>query len=152
RIESIDAGIRRVVLDATGAEIEGRDSKGALILHTYDTLNRPIRLWARDSFGQDISLREYLICGDSPDSGLTSEEAKAANLLGKLYKHYDEAGLLTFEAYDFKGNALEKVRQIISDAAILAVFDQALPNWHVKAFRVDWQPPSGIAFEHYVRS
>ncbi|MCK6695863.1 MAG: hypothetical protein L6Q97_27645, partial [Thermoanaerobaculia bacterium] len=65
---------------------------------------------------------------------------RAANRLGKLYHHYDEAGLLTFENHDFKGNILEKVRQVISDAAILKVFEQgASRNWQVQAFRVDWQ-------------
>ena len=48
RIDSIDAGVRRAVLDATGNEIERRDSKGALILQAYDDLNRLNRLWARD--------------------------------------------------------------------------------------------------------
>ena len=48
RTESIDAGIRCTVLDAAGQIIEQRDSKGALILHDYDLLTRPTRLWARD--------------------------------------------------------------------------------------------------------
>ena len=32
RIDSIDAGVRRIVLDALGNPIEERDSKGALVL------------------------------------------------------------------------------------------------------------------------
>ena len=51
RIDSIDAGLRRIVLDVLGNEIERRDSKGALILQAYDRLQRPIRLWARDDAG-----------------------------------------------------------------------------------------------------
>jgi hypothetical protein len=35
------------------------------------------------------------------------------------------------------------VRQVIGDAAILAVLDPPPPNWQVPAFRVDWQPASG---------
>jgi hypothetical protein len=56
-----------------------------------------------------------------------------------LHRHYDEAGRLTIEQYDFKSNVLEKAREVISDAAILAVFDPPPANWQVKAFRVDWQ-------------
>ena len=41
RIDSIDAGLRRMVLNALGNEIERRDSKGALILQAYDRLQRP---------------------------------------------------------------------------------------------------------------
>jgi hypothetical protein len=94
------------VLDAAGNLVEGRDGKGALILHAYDALNRPIRLWARDGAGQALTLRERIVYGDAADSGLT--RAAAANLLGSPIRHYDEIGLLTFEAYDFKGNVLKR--------------------------------------------
>jgi RHS repeat-associated protein len=143
RIESIDAGLRRTVLDAMGNAIEGRDSKGALVLHAYDVLNRPIRLWARDDSNSAVTLRERLEYGDGSDKNQPVNERndnRAANRLGKLYRHYDEAGVLTFATYDFKGNVLEKARQVISDAAILKVFEQgASRNWQVPAFRVDWQ-------------
>jgi RHS repeat-associated protein len=144
RIEQLDAGVRRIVFDATGNEIERRDSKGALILQAHDDLDRPVRLWARDNSDEGMTLREHLIYGDSAESGLTQNQVEAANLCGELYRHYDEAGRLTFEVYDFKGNLMEKSRQVISDAAILAVFNPPPPNWEVKPFRVDWQPPAGI--------
>ncbi len=149
RIENIDAGVRRTVLDAAGNTVEGRDSKGALVLSAYDDLNRPVRLWARDGGGQPRTLRERLVYGDRPDSGLTDSQAKAANLLGRLYQHYDEAGRLTFEAYDFKGNLLEKARQVISDDAILVVFDPPPPDWRVEVFRVDWEPPAGTTLSEH---
>jgi RHS repeat-associated protein len=144
RVENIDAGIRRTVIDAAGSVIEGRDSKGALALHAYDRLNRPIRLWARDVVDSPVTLRERLEYGDGSDpdqSEIERNANRAVNRLGKLYRHYDEAGRLTFDIYDFKGNLLEKARQVVSDAAILAVFDPPPPNWQVQAFRVDWQPP-----------
>lgn len=146
RTENIDAGVRRMIVDAAGDTIEQRDSKDALILHAYDVLHRPVRLWARDDDKSPVSLRERLEYGDGSDPNQPGAERAAnqtANRLGKLYKHYDEAGLLTFEIYDFKGNILEKVRQVISDATILAVFTSTPPNWQVSAFRVDWQPPGG---------
>ena len=51
RIDSIDAGLRRTVLDALGNVIEQRDSKGALDPPRLRRLNRPLRLWARDGRG-----------------------------------------------------------------------------------------------------
>ena len=143
RIESSDAGLRRIVLDAAANEVERRDSKGALILQSYDRLNRTTEYWARDAAPENLSLREHLIYGDSPTSGLTPPQAAAANLLGKPYRHFDEAGLLTCEAYDFKGNILEKVRQAIADDSILAAFDPPPPDWDVRPFRIDWQPADG---------
>ena len=106
-------------------------------------------MWARDIAGEPMTLREYLIYGDSPMAGLTPHQLDTGNLRGELYEHYDEAGLLSFEAYDFKGNVAEKIRQVISDAAILAIFASSPPDWHIKAFRVDWQPPAGTSLENH---
>ncbi len=148
RGDSIDAGCHRVVLDAMGNPIEQRDSKGALVLHVYDVLNRPLRLWARDGDGQAPTLRERLSYGDSPDSGLPPAQAVAANLLGKLYQHDDEAGRLTLASYDFKGNVLEKERRVIQDAQILGGFNAAaMDRGPAPAYRVDWQPPAGSSLE-----
>jgi RHS repeat-associated protein len=88
-------------------------------------------------------LRERIVYGDAVDAAISREKAIAANLLGKIYKHYDEAGLLSVERCDFKGNVLEKTRQVIADATIVAAFNPPPPSWQVQAFRVDWQPPAG---------
>jgi RHS repeat-associated protein len=136
---SIDAGTRTTVPDAAGNTIEERDSKSALILHSYDALNRPIRMWARDTGGLPVTLREKIIYGDDlAASGLTQPAALAQNLLGKPYKHYDEAGLLTLSSYDFKGNLLEKTRNVITETALLAPFNGPPANWIITPFRVDW--------------
>ncbi len=150
RTDSIDAGVRRTVLDAIGNPIEQRDSKGALVLHTYDDGNRPTRLYARDGLNQPLTLREYLIYGDRPESGLTTGAARQSNLLGKLCRHYDEAGLVTVPTYDFKGNLLSQTRQVISDTSLLSVFNNGTQrNWEISAFRVDWQPPVGTTLDAY---
>ncbi len=139
RTDSIDAGVRRTVLNAVGNEIERRDSKEALILSAYDELNRPTHLWARDSAGEESGIRQRFVYGDSPTSGITREIAQANNLLGQLFRHYDEAGQLTFTALDFKGNLLSKVRRVIGDAAFANTFTvAAVNNWQVQPFRVDW--------------
>ncbi|MFH0341567.1 MAG: SpvB/TcaC N-terminal domain-containing protein [Chromatiales bacterium] len=154
RVDSIDAGTRRTMLDALGNPIEQRDSKGAILLRIYDILNRPILLWASEGSGQPLTLRERIEYGDggSPNQPTTEREAnRSANRLGKLYHHYDEAGLLTFESYDFKGNVLEKTRRIINDAQILSVFaGAAANNWQVPAFRVNWQPQTGTSLQDHV--
>lgn len=156
RIESIDAGIRRIVLDAAGGEVERRDSKGSLVLHAFDLLHRPIRLWARDDRRSQVTLRECLEYGDGGDPKQPTGErdtGRSANRLGKIYKHYDEAGLLTFETYDFKGNVLEKARRVITDDQILTVFvPAATDGWRVGAYRVDWQPPSGKSLSDHAEN
>ena len=150
RMDSIDAGLRQTVLDAMGGVIEQRDSKGALTLHGCDNLNRPLRLWARDGKDQKLTLRERLEYGDGGNPNQpTADRAinRAANRLGKLFRHFDEAGLLSFERYDFKGNPLEKTRRVISDTAILGVFNPAPPGWKVEAFRVNWDNPAATPLD-----
>jgi len=150
RMDSIDAGLRTTVLDAVGGVIEQRDSKGALILHGYDNLNRPLRLWARDGTDQKLTLRERLDYGDagsSDQSGTERASNRLANRLGKPIRDFDEAGLLTFETYDFKGNLLEKTRSVVSDTAILGVFTPPPLGWKVDAFRVNWDNPAATLLD-----
>lgn len=142
RSESIDSGLKRSVLDAAGNVVEQRDGNGGLMLRAYDTLNRPTRLWARNRAGETVTLRERLVHGDSADSGLTRAQARAANLLGRVYRQYDEAGLVTFSAYDFKGNAVEDERQVIADSAIAAAI--SAQTGPVKSFVVNWNSPPGL--------
>ena len=100
RTDSIDAGLKRTVLDAMGNALEQRDSKGTLMLQAYDTLNRPTHSWGRDAQATDLGLRQRLVYGDETDR----DTAQANNLLGQLFRHYDEAGQITFTGFDFKGN------------------------------------------------
>jgi RHS repeat-associated protein len=148
RSESIDAGLRRSVLDAAGNLIERRagkgasvvDTKGALVLSAYDQLNRLTHLWARDLASEPVTLRERVVYGDDPASGLTAQQLAAGNLLGKPIRHYDEAGLLSLTAYDFKRSLLDKQRKVIDATQILSVFFGPRAGAIVKAYRVDWAP------------
>jgi len=152
RIQQLDAGIRRSILNASGNTIEQRDSKDALIMRAYDVLCRPIFLWARDEANAAITLREQLIYGDNSDKNQSASERDAnrsKNRLGKLCQHYDEAGLLTLAKHDFKGNVLEKSRLAISDASILVVFNNPPANWQISAYRIDWQPPAGTTLANH---
>jgi RHS repeat-associated protein len=148
---SIDGGNRSSVLDAANNLVEQRDSKTALILHSHDVLNRAIRLWARDAQEQILGLRERIIYGDDTSgSGLTQQQAVAANLLGKPCKHYDEAGLLTFTAYDFKANLLDSTRTVIAESALLAVFHAPPANWALTSFRVNWAAANPLPLDNKV--
>jgi RHS repeat-associated protein len=149
RTDSIDAGLRRTVLDAVGNPVEQRDGKGALLLSTYDDRNRPTHLWARDGVGQPLTLRQHLIYGDSQDVALPTAESRSRNLLGRLVAHYDEGGRLTAGAYDFKGSLREKTRRVIRDDAILSVFAAPSIDFLVDAFRVDWQPAPGVTLDDH---
>ena len=150
RLDSIDAGRRKTVFDAVGTVIEQRDSKGAFTLHSYDSLNRSVRLWARDSQNQQLTLREHVEYGDGGDPAQPMSDRaihRATNRLGKPFRHFDEAGFLTFDRYDFKGNLVEKTRRTISDSLLLAVFSPPPPGWEVDAFRVNWSNPGSVMLD-----
>jgi len=149
RVSQLDSGVRRSVYDARAQVVEQRDSKGALTLHAYDSLNRPTALWARDATAQPLTLREQLVYGDSLDPA----QVRAINAAGRLLTHYDEAGVVHIDGYDFKGNILSKTRQVFKDDVLLNVFaNAAAVNWQVPPFCADWQPPAGQTLEAYAAS
>ncbi|MFD0465053.1 RHS repeat domain-containing protein [Microvirga aerilata] len=152
RLASPDAGIRMTVYDAAGQKIEYNDARGARTFVAYDRMNRESRVWARDSQEQQLTLRVRTEYGDGGTPAQPAVERAAqrdANRLGKVFRQYDEAGLLTFRLYDFKGQVLDKSRQVIRDEVMLVAFSAPPADWHVPAFRSNWQPPSGIKFETY---
>ena len=134
-VNHIDGGEKHSVVDALFKPIESDDQKGAFSLNAYDQLSRPIFIWARDKTGESIGLRQKLVYGDDSNNGPSNPET--TNHLGKLYKHNDEAGLLTLNAYDFKGNVLQKTREVIADGEILSVFGSGSVS-SVDCYRVDW--------------
>jgi len=145
QIDSIDAGMRVMVLDAIGNEIERRDSKGALALRSYDILHRPNRMWARNDSVQSMTLREMLSYGDGGRSDQPAQErvaSRANNSLGKPLLHKDEAGELSVGAYDFKGNLVSKTRKVIADGPIIATFNAS--GGPARSYTVDWDTPPSL--------
>jgi RHS repeat-associated protein len=141
RIDALDAGTRRMVLDAAGQLIQRSDSKDAVLLRSYDALGRPVRLWARDAAAQAITLRERVVYGDDPQAGLPAAAVATASLLGRIYRHFDGAGRLTF-GYDFKGNPVEQVRAVVADSAIAAALAAGASG--PPQVVVDWDAPPQI--------
>ncbi len=131
RIQSIDAGLRRICFNVLGLEIERRDSKGCVSLQAYDEGNRLTLFWASDKADLPVTLRQKLIYGDKLDQ----ENEKDVNLLGQLYQHYDEAGLVEVPSYDFKGNAPIGKRQVIKDQLLVNLSGSNT----FQHFQVDWE-------------
>lgn len=117
---SMDGGDRWMLMDATGQphyawdenERTGEDGETPLehrIYHTlYDALRRPLQQRLQID-APDWQVTERLVYGESLGAA-----AKARNLRGQVYQHYDPSGLITNEGFDFKGNLLEATRQLAS--------------------------------------
>lgn len=110
---SMEAGERWLLNDITGKPIRTWDSRGFSHRMTYDALRRPVDHYLSDS-GQVEQLVEKTIYGDTPydDTPETLAHPEQTNHRGRPYKVYDNAGVVTSEAYDFKGNLLRSSRQL----------------------------------------
>jgi RHS repeat-associated protein len=115
---SMEAGERWMLNDVTGKPIRAWDSRDHSLLTEYDELRRPVRSFVIGVDAQNTQpgvLFEQIVYGESTATGLNATRVLQSNLRGRPYKHYDTAGIVTSEAYDFKGNLLRGTRQLLRD-------------------------------------
>lgn len=105
RQTSMEAGERWMLNNAGGQVAFVWNSRGHRLRSGYDALRRPVEVFLRE--------------GDAPERligrtvfGESLPNPQSANLRGRVYQHFDQAGVLTSEAYDFKGNLLAGRRQL----------------------------------------
>ena len=133
RTDAIDGGRRLMLADAAGNPVLSRDGREALTLRTFDAMNRPATVHARDDAAAALTLRERTIYGDALPPGPERDAAVAAQCLGRVRTQQDGAGRLDVEAYDHEGRVLAETRTVISDQALAA-------GW-----RPDWDAPAAAA-------
>ena len=106
---SMEAGERWTLNDVTGKPIRAWDSRGHSFRTDYDPLRRPLRLFVTgadpDNSNQEL-LTERLVYGEQ------HPQSEGRNLRGVLYLHLDQAGAVTTEVLDFKGNPLRATRRL----------------------------------------
>jgi len=115
---SMEAGERWMLNDVSGKPIRGWDSRGHIGRTEYDELRRPVRSFVTGADSKNSSREicsEEIVYGESNGAGLSAAQVLQANLRSKPYKHFDTAGVVTSEAYDFKGNLLTSTRQLVAD-------------------------------------
>ncbi len=120
---SMEAGERWMLNDVAGKPIRAWDSRSHTFRTEYDPLRRPLRSFvtgADTANPNQESLTERLVYGEQ------HPEAERRNLRGRLYLHLDQAGSVTAEAHDFKGNPLRASRRLTNGTQ----YRQA----------VDWRP------------
>lgn len=131
----MDTGERLVLNDIAGQPLLAWDDRGQTFRHEYDELRRPTASFVKgfDAVQPDREVQyEKIVYGDGAANGLTEEQKSAFNLRGKIYRHFDTAGVVTNrgrnpvtgldEAFDVKGNLLRSARQLLADY-------KAPPDW-----------------------
>src|SRR5258708_4478225 len=101
---SVDAGANWTLSDLSQKPLRGWNDRGFQTRYVYDALRRPTQLYVQQGDKPEI-LAECSVYGEL----LTNSEAQ--NLRGKVYQHYDEAGVATNVSFDFKGNLTANYRQ-----------------------------------------
>ncbi len=109
---SMEAGARWMLNDITGNPIRAWDSRGHAYRSDYDPLRRPLRSFVT---GTDQANPDQELLTDRMVYGEQHPEAELRNLRGVLYLQLEQAGVVTTEANDFKGNPLNASRRIASE-------------------------------------
>jgi RHS repeat-associated protein len=111
RQASMEAGERWMLNDVAGKPVRVWNSRGFGFRTEYDPLHRPVKSYVKgDSLPREI-LFERTIYGESDETGLSEAQRTKANLRGKAFRHFDDAGVLSTDLYDFKGNPLRSARR-----------------------------------------
>lgn len=118
---SMEAGERWMLNDVTGKPIRAWDSRNYQFRTAYDQLRRPTESYMSESAGQE-SLVGRTIYGE------IQPNPEAKNLRGKAYQVFDQAGVVTNDEYDFKGNLLRSHRQLAKDYKNTLNWPATLPS------------------------
>ena len=105
---SIDAGERWMLVDVLGGAWRAWDLKGHELRTQYDELRRPTHLFVVEAGGAPR-------LAERTEYGEGSPEARERNRLGRVYRHFDAAGVVTNEEYDFKGNPTRVTRGLAAE-------------------------------------
>jgi RHS repeat-associated protein len=106
--ESADAGSRWILNNAAGKLQRSWDSRAQQFRQFYDPLQRPTRLFVRTANDSD-KVVQHIVYGEDQPAG------QARNLRTKVFQQFDQSGVVTNQAYDFKGNLLGATRQLAQE-------------------------------------
>jgi RHS repeat-associated protein len=117
--EGPDSGARRVFSDAMGRSILGWDSRNHRSRTEFDPLDRPLRGWLSIDGAAEMltTLSEF---GDGPGA---PADAQVRNLRNRLFRRFDQAGLVTHEQFDFNGNLGRMTRRLVSATTGVTNYD-----------------------------
>ena len=102
---SMEAGERWMLNDVSGNAIRAFDSRGHAMRDEYDALRRPLNSFVRLGAAPEIQVGRTIYGDSLPDP-------EARNLRGQVVQVFDQAGVATSEAFDFKDNLVSTRRQL----------------------------------------
>jgi hypothetical protein len=104
---SMDSGPRWQLTTAKGEQMLSWDARGHRFRTEYDELRRQVEFHSQRDGTERLVLKSVY--------GETQPNAQAFNLREKVFREHDQPGVVTWQEWDFKGNALAVERQFASD-------------------------------------
>ncbi|MEA2163478.1 MAG: hypothetical protein QOK37_1605 [Thermoanaerobaculia bacterium] len=117
---SMDAGERWMLNDAAGKPLYAWDSRNHRFRTLYDALQRPTDSLLREGTTAETVIGRSIYGESRPN-------AESTNLRGKVVKLFDQAGVVTSDEYDFKGNLLRSQRQLAAEYKTALDWSKAPP-------------------------
>ncbi len=102
---SMEAGERWMLNDSTGKPIRAWDSRDHQFRTDYDPLRRPTESFLQEGTATEIQIGHSVYGESRPNP-------ESKNQRGKVVQVFDQAGVITTDDYDFKGNLLQIQRQL----------------------------------------
>jgi RHS repeat-associated protein len=116
---SMEAGERWLLHAVDGKPLRAWDSRKHLLRTTYDVLRRPLRRYLSIDGGAEVLVGQTIY-------GETQATPEAYNMRGKPAQVFDEAGIVSSGAFDFKGNLLSGSRQLAAAYTTLLDWSMAV--------------------------
>jgi len=116
---SMEAGQRWMLNDVTGKPIRAWDSRNHQFRTTYDQLRRSIESYMSDG-GDPVLVRKTIY-------GEIRPNPEDNNLREQVVQLFDQAGVVTSDDYDFKGNLLSHRRQLAKEYKTTLDWSVAVP-------------------------
>ena len=105
---SMEAGERWMLNDVSGKPIRAWDSRDHQFRSAYDALRRPTKSYMSEGAGHELLVGRTVY-------GETRPDPEKDNLRGKAFQVFDQAGVVTSDGYDFKGNLLSGRRRLAKE-------------------------------------
>jgi RHS repeat-associated protein len=121
---SMEAGERWMLNDVAGKPIHAWDSRNHAFHTTYDPLRRPVNTSLVEGAGPELLIGRAVY-------GETHPAPENNNLRGKVVQRFDQAGVVTSDQYDFKGNLQRSSRTLADDYKKIYDWknDTVQPSW-----------------------
>lgn len=116
---SMESGERWAVADVMGRPLYAWDSRDHRVRSTYDAASRPAETLLRQGAGAEVVVARTIY-------GEAQPGAATRNLRGRVVQQCDQAGVVTTDDYDFKGNLLRSQRQLARNYKTLVDWSAAV--------------------------